>query len=114
MGCFPSSRLPSSGINFIPTKLTETTVNDLTILTVVGGLCILFGTVSMVVPAFSTMRGGLALFIGVLLILLNVALKEYLDWIYVPILIGSAAVTVAVAYKAVRHILSRRKKCQQQ
>jgi hypothetical protein len=111
VGCYPSSRMNTPSINSLPSQLTDTSLNDLSVLTWVGGLCILLGTISLVVPAFSTLKGGTALIIGVILILLNVALKEYSDWLYVPILIGTAAVTCAAAYKLVRFILLRRKKC---
>jgi hypothetical protein len=66
----------------------------------------------MVVPFLSSFKGGTAITVGILLILLNIALKEYLDWIYVPIIIGAAAVTLTFAYKTVKHLLTRRKRCQ--
>ena len=110
VGCATSPLINTSGIP-TPTALTESSLNDLSVLTWIGGICILFGTLSMVVPFLSTFNGATSIVIGVLLILLNIALKEYLHWIYVPILIGAAAVTVAVSYKSVRFILRRKQKC---
>lgn len=111
MGCKSTSFMGGSHVG-LPSTMKETSINDLSVLTWVGGLCILFGVVSMVLPFLSTFKGGTALTVGILLILLNVAIKEYQHWIYVPVLIGAAAVTVTAAYKTVRYILNRKKsKC---
>jgi len=110
-GCASSPFIHTPVSPSLSSPLTEASLNDLSVLTWVGGVCILFGTISMVVPFLSTFKGGTAVFIGIMLILLNIALKEYSDWIYVPIIIGAAAVTLTFAYKTVRHLL-RKKKCQ--
>ena len=112
-GCASNPFIKNPINSSLPSQLTETSLNDLSVLTWVGGLCILFGAIAMVVPILSTFKGGTAIVIGVLLILLNIAVKEYLDWIYVPIIIGAAAVTLSIAYKTVKRILSRRKRCPQ-
>ena len=111
MGCVSNPLIKTPVTPPLPSTLTETSLNDLSVLTWVGGLCILFGVIAMVIPFLSSFKGGTAVMIGVMLILLNIALKEYLDWIYVPIIIGAAAVTSTYAYKTVRHLL-RKKKCQ--
>ena len=114
MGCASTPFNMSGGLSNsgVPEGMKISSINDLSVLTWVGGLCILFGVVSMVLPFLSTFKGGTALTVGILLILLNVAIKEYQHWIYVPVLIGAAAVTVTAAYKTVRYILNRKKlKC---
>jgi len=111
-GCASNPFIKTPVTPSLPSPLTDASLDDLSVLTWVGGLCILFGTIAMVIPILSTFKGGTAIVIGVLLILLNIAVKEYLDWIYVPIIIGAAAITLSVAYKTVKRILSRRKRCQ--
>jgi hypothetical protein len=63
----------------------------------------------MVLPGMSNLKGGTAILLGVVLILLNIGVKEYLPYIYVPFLVGTGLISLAVTYKAVRYVLNFRR-----
>tara|TARA_Y100001963_G_scaffold66053_1_gene92051 strand:- start:6103 stop:6594 length:492 start_codon:yes stop_codon:yes gene_type:complete len=88
-------------------------MKDLSILSAVGGICIIGGVLCMVLPGTSNLKGGTAILIGIVLILLNIGVKEYLPYIYVPFLVGTGLISMAVTYKTIRYVLNfkRKKPC---
>jgi len=85
-------------------------MKDLTILSAVGGICIIGGVLCMVLPGMSNLKGGTAILIGIVLILLNIGVKEYLPYIYVPFLVGTGLISIAVTYKTIRYVLNYKRK----
>ena len=85
-------------------------MKDLSILSAVGGICIIGGVLCMVLPGMSNLKGGTAILIGIVLILLNIGVKEYLPYIYVPFLVGTGIISIAVTYRTVRYILNLKRK----
>lgn len=67
----------------------------------------------MVLPGASNLKGMNAILIGVVLILLNIGVREYLPYIYIPFIIGTGIFSLAITYRAVRYVLNfrRRKSC---
>ncbi len=85
-------------------------MKDLSILSAVGGICIVGGVLCMVVPGLSNFKGGTAILLGIVLILLNIGVKEYLPYIYVPFLVGTGLISIAVTYKTIRYVLDYKRK----
>jgi hypothetical protein len=84
-------------------------MKDLSVLSAVGGICILGGVLIMVLPGMSNLKGGTAILLGIVLILLNIGVKEYLPYIYVPFIVGTGLISLAVTYKTIRYVLNYRR-----
>jgi len=81
----------------------------------VGGICIIAGVIVLVLPGASNLRAFNAILIGIVLILLNIGVREYLPYIYIPFIVGTGILSIAVTYRAVRYVLNwRRNKCSSQ
>jgi len=85
-------------------------MQDLSVLSAIGGVCIIGGVICMVLPGTSNLKGGTAILIGIVLILLNIGVKEYLPYIYVPFLVGTGLISIAVTYRTVRYVLNFKRK----
>ena len=109
-GCVspPSPRNPFTE-SLPPVSLSGAAQGDLWILTWVGAVCILVGVALMVIPFASSLKGGTAFGIGVLLILLRTLLTDYSHYIFLPILIGVGVVVLTFSYRTVRSLLRRKK-----
>jgi hypothetical protein len=73
----------------------------------VGGIAIIGGLIALVLT-----RGGMgarAIVIGVLLVILNDVMQRYAVAFYVPILIGTAGVSLAYAWKTIQRAREKRK-----
>ena len=92
-----------------PVSLSGAAQGDLGILTWVGAVCILVGVALMVIPFTSSLKGGTAFGIGVLLILLRTLLTDYSHYIFLPILIGVGVIVLTFTYRTVRSLLRRKK-----
>lgn len=46
---------------------------------------------------------------GVILVVLNYAIAEFATWIFLPVLLGTGAISLAWAWKTIRDILKIRK-----
>ncbi len=73
----------------------------------IGGLAILGGIAALVITRGTI--GVRALLIGIGLVLLNYAVARYADWIFIPVLVASAAISLTYAYKIVRQALITKK-----
>lgn len=106
-GCAPGPFSPS-GIAGVSTFGNVTRMPAAaSLLPWVGGVAILGGLVALVLT-----RGGMgarAIVVGVLLVILNDVMQRYATAFYVPILIGSAGVSLAYAWKTVRSAMKQRK-----
>ena len=92
-----------------PVSLSGAAQGHLGILTWTGAICILVGVALMVLPFTSSLKGGTAFVIGVLLILLRTVLTDYSHYIFIPVIVGSAVVVATFTFRTVRSLLRRKK-----
>jgi len=110
-GCMSSHKAlttPPPGLSITDWEHTKQAMGALDLLSWLGGLCILGGVAAMVIT-----RGALglrALGVGLLLVILNYTIARYADWIFIPVLVASAAISMAYAYRIVRQALNKKKK----
>lgn len=83
------------------------TKETLTVLSAVGGFCLLAGMVLLVVSR-GTM-GWRPVIGGILLVLLNYVIAEYADWIFIPMLIATGCVSAAWGWNIILSIYKERK-----
>ena len=77
--------------------------NELAMLSWIGGIATLVGIASLVIT-----RGGMgmrAIIIGVILIVLNFAVANYMSWILVPVLVATGLISLAWSYKTIKEML---------
>ena len=80
--------------------------SELSMLSWVGGLATIAGIASVVIT-----RGGMgirAIVIGVILIVLNFAVANYMSWILLPVLLATGSISLAWAYKTVMEIIDNK------
>ena len=76
------------------------------VLSWVGAAATICGIIALVVT-----RGSLgirAVVIGVGLVLLNQAIARYSDWLFLPVLIATGAVSLTYGYRTIQQVLKRR------
>ena len=106
-GANPISHIP--GASQLTDAMSPESISNLSILSAVGGVCIVGGVIILVLPGASNLRAMNAILIGIVLILLNVGVQEYLPYIYIPFIVGTGIFSLAVTYRAVRYVLNWRK-----
>jgi hypothetical protein len=107
VGCASRTAAPSSVAPAF--SAAEAASRPTSMLPWVGGIATLGGIVALVLT-----RGGMgmrAIVVGVLLVILNDIMQRYADAFYLPILIGSAGVSLAYAWKTIRRATQERTKC---
>lgn len=82
-------------------------IENLTILSGIGGLCLLSGMVLLTVSR-GTM-GWRPIIGGLSLIVLNYAISRYASWIFLPIIGATGAISLAWGFRNIRDILKIRK-----
>lgn len=90
----------------IPGDMAAAT-SSMDMLSWIGGLSILGGIAALVITRGA--MGVRALLIGVGLVLLNYAVARYADWIFVPVLVATAAISLTYAYRIIRQALLKKK-----
>jgi len=78
---------------------------ELSMLSWIGGIATLAGIAALVIT-----RGGMgmrAIVIGVILIVLNFAVANYMSWILVPVLVATGLISLAWSYKTMKELLDR-------
>ena len=110
-GCniFPKNTASTSSLSVDSIGDIEkiTAVENLTILSGIGGLCLLSGMVLLTVSR-GTM-GWRQVIGGVSLIILNYIISRYASWIFLPLIGATGAISLAWGYKNIRDILKIRK-----
>ena len=81
--------------------------HNMNMLSWIGGLSILGGIAAMVITRGS--MGTRALGVGIGLILLNYAVARYAHWIFIPVLVATAAISLTYAYQIVRKALLKQR-----
>ncbi len=112
--CFPARQsIPAvPGVPQLTETLSPESVSNLSILSAVGGICIVGGVIVLLLPGASNLRAFNAILIGIVLILLNIGVREYLPYIYIPFIVGTGILSIAITYRAVRYVLNwRKQKC---
>lgn len=90
-------------------KVLETITESqetLTILSGVGGLCLLAGMALLVISKGTT--GWRPLIGGVLLILLNYMVARYADWIFIPVIIATGCISATWGWRVILSIKKER------
>ena len=82
-----------------------TPIETLTVLSAIGGLCLLAG-MGLLVFSRGTM-GWRPIIGGVAFIVLNYAIAEYADWIFIPALIATGCISSAWAWKTIESIFKK-------
>jgi len=77
------------------------------VLSWVGGVATIAGIIALVITRGSL--GARAVFIGVGLVLLNQIIARYSDWLFLPVLIATGAVSLTYGYRTIQQVLKRRK-----
>ncbi len=107
---------------FFPTSKPQTIIDDfggvsnlekvaalenLTILSGIGGLCLLSGFVLLTISR--GIMGWRPIIGGVALIILNYIISVYASWIFLPIIGATGAISLAWGYSNIRDILKLKK-----
>ena len=96
----------SSNTNDIVDKITPAS-ESLTVLSAVGGLCLLAGMVLLIIS-----RGTLGwrpCIGGIILVLLNYMVAEYAHWIFIPVLLATGCISAVWGWKTIEGILNKEK-----
>ena len=72
----------------------------------IGGLCIVAGVAALMVTRTYGLR---PILIGIGLVLLNQAVARYGDWLFLPTIIATGAISLAYAFITIRRMLRHRK-----
>jgi len=113
-GCsmFKPSSAPFSGSIGLPSGMPAVGAEGSTgfeILPWLGGVAVLAGIALIVISGGR--KGWYPLCIGVGLIILNWLVLTYAHALFIPVVIATGALTLALGYKVVSSILSHRKTC---
>jgi len=79
----------------------------LTVLSVIGGLCLLAGMALLVVTRGS--RGWYPVIGGCILTVLNYMVAKYDDYLFYPLVVFTGCISAAWTYKVIKQILKERK-----
>ena len=111
VGCFsapkPPGRLSDSPLSFGEGTDVVSALHSMDMLSWIGGLAVLGGIAALVITRGA--MGVRALLIGVGLVLLNYAVARYAHWIFIPVLVATAAISLTYAYRIVRRALLKKK-----
>lgn len=110
VGCGAAQLIPGFSRPSPTDQVLETITESqetLTILSGVGGLCLLAGMALLVISRGTT--GWRPLIGGVLLILLNYIVARYADWIFIPVIIATGCVSAAWGWNIILSIIKERK-----
>jgi hypothetical protein len=105
-GCFSTPRVESSG--FIDTTFEQVHgLKNLSVLSAIGGLCLLAGMALLVISR-GTM-GWRPVIGGIILITVNYLIALYADWLFIPVLLVTGAISLAWGWRTVRDIIKGKK-----
>ena len=104
-GCFSTARTPAT-VAEAAVQATAESMSNLDMMSAIGGISILGGIIALVIT--KGQLGARAIFCGVGLVLLNYAVARYAHWIFIPILVATAAISLTYGYRIVRQAITRR------
>ena len=104
-GCQMTPRIPSSDyVHNAARYATEGGIDP--ILSYIGGAATVCGIIALVLTRGSI--GTRAVVIGIGLVLLNQIIALYSDWLFVPVLVATGAISLVYGYRTVVQILRYR------
>ncbi len=110
-GCFtsPPKVVSTSPIPIdLPTSLEQVHgLENLSLLSAIGGLCLVAGMALLVISK-GTM-GWRPVIGGIILITVNYLIALYADWLFIPVLIVTGAISLAWGWKTVKGIIKGKK-----
>ena len=108
-GCaIPQTTNPFTGALPLPsTNISGGSSNGFEMLPWLGGVAVLAGLALIIISG--ARKGWYPLFIGVGLIVLNWVVLTYAHALFIPVVVATGALTLALGYKAVSSILLHRK-----
>jgi len=107
-GCSSLGRIFSPKSTNVVTDVTKAIhpSESLTVLSTIGGLCLLAGMVLLVISRGT--KGWIPCIGGVILVLLNYAVAEYAHWIFIPMLIATGCISAVWGWKVIKKILNHK------
>ena len=107
-GCFSTNKtkLPSIAPENVTTDMVERvqSLNNLSILSAIGGFCLLAGMVLLVLTRGS--MGWRAILGGSLMIVVNYLIALYASWIFIPVVVVTGAISIAWGWKIIVKIIN--------
>ena len=107
-GCRSISVMPTGSDTALSAIKEVAPSEPLSVLSVVGGLCLLAGMVLLVVTKGT--RGWYPVIGGLILTVLNYVVAKYDDYLFYPLVVFTVCISAAWTYKIVKQILLEKKK----
>ena len=107
-GCVSQGRLAGSAGESVSGFVTGPDSEPLTVLSMIGGLCLLAGMALLVVTRGT--KGWYPVIGGLILVVLNYMVAKYDDLIFYPLVAATGVISAAWTYKTVRQILQEKKR----
>ena len=107
-GCVSQGRLAGSAAESVSGFVTGPESEPLTVLSMIGGLCLLAGMALLVVTRGT--KGWYPVIGGLILVVLNYMVAKYDDLIFYPLVAATGVISAAWTYKTVRQILVEKKR----
>lgn len=107
-GCVSQGRLAGSAGESVSGFVTGPESEPLTVLSMIGGLCLLAGVALLVVTRGR--RGWYSAIAGLSFVILNYMVAKYDDLIFYPLVAATGVISAAWTYKTVRQILQEKKR----
>tara|TARA_R110000824_G_scaffold44958_7_gene130463 strand:- start:715 stop:1116 length:402 start_codon:yes stop_codon:yes gene_type:complete len=105
-GCFSTPKMDTSLA--IPTSFEQVHgLENLSVLSAIGGLCLVAGMALLVISR-GTM-GWRPVIGGIILITVNYLIAMYADWLFIPVLVVTGAISLAWGWRTVRDIIRGKK-----
>ena len=98
---------PPTSVGSSINSITESASDPMGMLSFIGGFAIAGGIIALVITRGS--MGIRACALGLLCILINFAVVRYADWVFIPVLVGTALISLAYAYRIVRQAVLKKK-----
>ena len=100
--------IPTGGDTALSAISEMPSSEPLSVLSVVGGLCLLAGMVLLVITRGA--RGWYPVIGGLILTVLNYVVAKYDDYLFYPLVVFTGCISAAWTYKIVKQILLEKKK----
>ena len=107
-GCRSIKVIPTGSDTAVSAIKDISSSEPLSVLSVVGGLCLLAGMVLLVVTRGA--RGWYPVIGGLILTVLNYVVAKYDDYLFYPLVVFTGCISAAWTYKIVKQILLEKKK----
>ena len=105
-GCYSNPKI-GSGID-LPTSFEQAHgLKNLSVLSAIGGLCLLAGMALLVISRGK--MGWIPVVGGIIMITVNYLIALYADWLFIPVLIGTGAISLAWGWRIVNNIIKGKK-----